>query len=187
MTVHIRDLVVTLVLAPVLALSALATPRRLLAPRVAPVGVQVFAEGQTLGVRVAWERDGAPADQQRRPSRRDRRMIAWMSAIGMVAGIAYFSADCRREARCAQPANAIVGAIVGSLGGAVVGGVAIAILGREDPEDEGPLEQPTIGGGLAARETGEALRSSLGLGAPGGGLTGAVVGTAFPRWRRRFP
>jgi hypothetical protein len=61
------------------------------------------------------------------------------------------------------------GAIVGALLGAGVGALAAASLGESDT-DRGALWAVSLGGGTV-----------------GGGLVGMLIGTALPRWKRRFP
>ncbi len=61
------------------------------------------------------------------------------------------------------------GALVGALLGAGIGAVAAASLGESDT-DRTALWAVSLGGGTVA-----------------GGLVGMLLGTALPRWNRRFP
>jgi hypothetical protein len=61
------------------------------------------------------------------------------------------------------------GLLVGALLGAGLGVVAASALGEADV-DRGTL-----------------MAASIGLGTAGGGLLGALFGTAVPRWKRSYP
>jgi len=66
--------------------------------------------------------------------------------------------------------NTLKGALFGGLGLAAAAGLAAASLGESSGTESGDV----IVGGAA-------------VGLVGGALIGALVGTAIPRWKRRFP